>query len=147
MELTRRRSTEDREECWHIYYGDVRVGTIGIRRGVPVNVHQWGWRCGFYLLSQVGHSFEGTAAAFETARAEFEAAWQEYLPLCTEGDFEAYRRQEAWTAWKYAMREAHLSLPTQSSNGQARCFCGAVIDISGTDKHLYEAHRLHPQTA
>jgi hypothetical protein len=28
--LTRRRSTDAREECWHIYYGDVRVGTIEI---------------------------------------------------------------------------------------------------------------------
>jgi hypothetical protein len=42
MELTRRRSTDEREECWHIFYGDVRVGTIGIRRGVPVDVDQWG---------------------------------------------------------------------------------------------------------
>jgi hypothetical protein len=70
----------------------------------------------------MGHVFEGTAASFEIARAEFEAAWEEYLPQCTEGDFEAYRRQEAWTAWKYAMQEAHLPLPTQTSNGKARCF-------------------------
>jgi hypothetical protein len=30
---------------------------------------------------------------FEIARAEFEAAWEEYLPKCTEADFEEYRRQ------------------------------------------------------
>jgi hypothetical protein len=27
-ELTRRQSTDAREECWHVYYGDVHVGTI-----------------------------------------------------------------------------------------------------------------------
>jgi len=30
-ELTRRRSAEAREECWHIYYGDIHAGTIAIR--------------------------------------------------------------------------------------------------------------------
>jgi hypothetical protein len=33
-ELTRRRSIEAREECWHVY-GDVRVGTIAKRAGIP----------------------------------------------------------------------------------------------------------------
>jgi len=27
-ELTRRRSNDAREECWHVYYGDVLAGTI-----------------------------------------------------------------------------------------------------------------------
>ena len=27
---------------------DVRVGTIGQRAGVPVDVDQWQWSCGFY---------------------------------------------------------------------------------------------------
>jgi hypothetical protein len=26
-ELTRRRSPDAREECWHVYYGDVHAGT------------------------------------------------------------------------------------------------------------------------
>ena len=30
-------------ECWHVYYGDVHVGTIGIRSGVPVDRDQWSW--------------------------------------------------------------------------------------------------------
>jgi hypothetical protein len=34
-ELTRRRSTDAREECWHIYYGDMHAGTIAIRNGTP----------------------------------------------------------------------------------------------------------------
>jgi hypothetical protein len=29
-ELTRRRNLEAREDCWHVYYGDVHVGTIAI---------------------------------------------------------------------------------------------------------------------
>jgi hypothetical protein len=27
---------EYREECWHIYYGDVHVGTIAIRSGMKI---------------------------------------------------------------------------------------------------------------
>jgi hypothetical protein len=35
-ELTRRRDQDTREECWLIYYyGDVHVGTIAIRSGIP----------------------------------------------------------------------------------------------------------------
>jgi hypothetical protein len=33
--LTRRRSLDAPDECWHVYYGDVRVGTIAIRTGMP----------------------------------------------------------------------------------------------------------------
>jgi len=38
-----RRSKDTHAESWQIFYGDVRVGTIGIRVGVPVGVDQWGW--------------------------------------------------------------------------------------------------------
>jgi hypothetical protein len=34
-ELTRRRSTDAREECWHVYYGDIHAGRIAIRTGIP----------------------------------------------------------------------------------------------------------------
>ena len=34
-ELTRRRSLDAPDECWHVYFGDVRVGTIAIRTGMP----------------------------------------------------------------------------------------------------------------
>src|SRR5258708_6588066 len=34
-ELTRRRSTDAREECWHVYYGDVLAGPIANRSGNP----------------------------------------------------------------------------------------------------------------
>jgi len=46
---------------------------------------------------------DGTAETFEQARADFEAAWRDYQPGCTEADFTEYRRQRDWTAWKYAM--------------------------------------------
>jgi len=37
-----------REECWHVYYGDVRVGMIAIRTGNPDSTDPWQWHCGFY---------------------------------------------------------------------------------------------------
>jgi hypothetical protein len=39
-ELTRRRSEQHREECWHIYFGDVPVGTIAERTGNPHDTDQ-----------------------------------------------------------------------------------------------------------
>jgi hypothetical protein len=146
VHLTRRRSSK-RSDCWHVFYGDVHVGTIAARAGVPVYVDQWGWQCGFYPPSHHGQHIEDTAASFNQARADFEAAWREYLPKCTEVDFEAYRRQEAWTAWKYAMLDAGCKMPTQSTSGQARCFCGATIDIHGAQAHVYSAHMTDLQDA
>jgi hypothetical protein len=46
--LTRRRSDNAHLVTWHVYYSDVHVGTIGERAGVPVDVDQWQWSCGFY---------------------------------------------------------------------------------------------------
>jgi hypothetical protein len=46
-------------------------------------------------------AIEDTAASFDQARADFEAAWQKSLPRFTPDDFDGYRRQRAWTAWKY----------------------------------------------
>jgi hypothetical protein len=48
-ELTRRRSTDAREECWHVHYGDVLAGTIAIGNGNPHDEDPWEWHCGFYL--------------------------------------------------------------------------------------------------
>jgi hypothetical protein len=45
--LTRRRDPDARLESWQVYFGDVRVGMIGIRSGVPVHADQWQWSCGF----------------------------------------------------------------------------------------------------
>ena len=85
--LTRRRYPE-RQDCWHVYYGDVHVGTIAIRAGVPVDVDRWGWDCGFYPRSHHGLQVQGTAETFDQARTDFEAAWKEYLPKCSQADFD-----------------------------------------------------------
>jgi hypothetical protein len=138
-ELTRRRYPE-RPDCWHIYYGDVQAGTIARRVGNPHDTDQWEWICGFYPGSEPGEHQNGTAVTLDQARADFEAAWAVFLSKRTEADFAAWRKQRAWTAWKYAMRDAGLPLPTQLSSGRARCFCGATIDIRGTAPHVYQAH-------
>lgn len=144
-DLTRRRFPE-RPDCWHVYYGDVHVGEIACQPGVPVHVDQWGWSVAFYPLDHRGKSCGSTAATFDLARAGFEAAWKAYLPLSTEDDFAGHRQQRAWIGWKYAMHDAGLPLPTQMSNGRARCFCGVAIDIKGVDPHIREAHMMdvHP---
>jgi hypothetical protein len=63
-ELTRRRSLDAPDECWHVYYGDVGVGTIAIRTGIPPHEDPWGWACGFYPGSHPGECTDGTAATF-----------------------------------------------------------------------------------
>ena len=68
----RRRSADHREECWHIYYGDVHVGTITERVGNPHDTDRWEWRCGFYPGSKQGEHQSGTPPTFEEARADFE---------------------------------------------------------------------------
>jgi len=41
--LTRHRSlVEAQEGTWHVFYGDVRVGTIAIRTGIPPHEQPWG---------------------------------------------------------------------------------------------------------
>ena len=47
-DLTRRRDLEAADECWHVYFGDVRAGTIAKRIGIPPDEDPWGWSCGFY---------------------------------------------------------------------------------------------------
>jgi hypothetical protein len=74
--LTRRRPSDHRQECWHIFYGDIHAGTITERVGNPHDSAQWEWRCGFYPGSHPGEHQSGTAATFGEARADFESAWQ-----------------------------------------------------------------------
>ena len=99
--LTRRRDVESRQEHWLIYYGDVHVGTIAVRSGIPHDQPQWGWRCGFYPGSLPSECTTGTAVTFEQARAAFEGAWRVFLSNRTEADFQEWRRQRDWTAEKY----------------------------------------------
>jgi hypothetical protein len=72
-DLTRRRSPD--AECWHVYCGDVRVGTIALRTGMPPGEDPWSWACGFYPGSHPRECTDGTADTFDEARADFEGAW------------------------------------------------------------------------
>jgi hypothetical protein len=90
--LTRRRNNDPHRESWSIYYDDVRVGTIGKRAGVPVEVDLWGWSLGFYPGLEPGQRRSGTASTFDQARADFEAAWADLLSTIPAGAFDDYRR-------------------------------------------------------
>jgi hypothetical protein len=141
MPALTRRPSRDRHDCWRVFYGNVCVGTIGRRAGVPNDVDQWEWGCGFYPGTDPGEGSSGTGATFEAARAGFEAAWGDFLPTRTEADFQAWRQHRDWTAWKYAMWGAGMKMPTQRPDGTSRCFCGAEIDIRGVEQHVRDAHQ------
>ena len=90
-DLTRRRDP-DRADCWFVYYGDARVGTIA--RGIGPNAaSQWQWLCGFYPGSHPGEQRGGTAGTFDQARADFEKAWQMFAANRNESDYQAWRDQ------------------------------------------------------
>jgi hypothetical protein len=91
---------------WHVYYGDLHVGTIAERTGNPVETDQWEWNCGFYPGSHPREIRSATAATFEQARADFEAAWPVFLSKRTEADFQAWRHDRDRTARKYALWDA-----------------------------------------
>jgi hypothetical protein len=100
--LTRRRYPE-RQDCWHVYFGDVHVGTIARSVGNPNAAPQWQWRCGFYPGSRPGECTGGTAPTFDHARADYEAAWRVFSATRTEADYQAWRDQRDRTERKYAM--------------------------------------------
>jgi hypothetical protein len=125
--LTRRRYPE-RLDCWHIYYGDVHVGTIARRVGNPASTDSWEWTCGFYPGSQPGEHRHGTAATFDQARADFEGAWRIFLANRTEADFQEWRHARDWHEKKYAMWAAGGKLPSQKPSSLMRCPCGEVFD-------------------
>jgi hypothetical protein len=101
-ELTRRRYPK-RPDCWHVYFGDVRVGTIARRVGLPHDEDPWEWNCGFYPEAHPGETTNGTAATFEEAREEFEGAWRVLSAKRTEADFQSWRDERGWQARKRAM--------------------------------------------
>ena len=138
--LTRRRDPDSSLERWRVFYGDVQVGTIGLRSGVPTHVDQWEWSYGLYLGSGRGQGKRGIAADFNSARAAFEADWIRLLPTLTESDFQEYRHHRASQAWKRAMWAAGLPLPTQTSDDRARCFCGAIITNADVPHHVDAVH-------
>jgi hypothetical protein len=133
-ELTRRRSLDAPDECWHVWYGDVRVGTIAIRTGMPPGEDPWSWACGFYPGSHPAECTDGTAATFDLARADFEDAWQVFLSNRTEADFE--REQRDWTDRKYAMWQRGERLPSQKPSSLMICRCGQVFDSHRLEQNL-----------
>ena len=134
--LTRRRNLEAPDECWHIFFGDVRVGTIALRTGMPPGEDPWGWSCGFYRGAHPGECTDGTAATFDQARTDFDAAWRVFLSKRTEADFQAWRDARDWTARKYAMWEAGERLPSQRPTSIMRCACGESFDSHRLDESL-----------
>jgi len=138
--LTRRRSNDSPQESWHIFYGDVPVGWIGIRSGVPVGLDLWGWRCGFSPGMEPGQQCDGSAATFKSARTAFLFAWRHVLPHLGEANFEAFRRDRAFHKWKRRMWDEGVKLPTQLASGRSKCFCGAAINLENTEQHVYEKH-------
>jgi hypothetical protein len=140
-QLTRRSDKDPHREGWFVYFGDVRVGHIGKQAGVPNDVPQWGWSCGFYPGCDRGQHTSGTGETFEEARAEFEKAWQKLQPTLTEAHYEMWRYNRDFHAWKDRMWDENLKLPTQTTNDLARCFCGAEITNASTPKHIRENHR------
>jgi hypothetical protein len=140
-ELTRRRSLDAPEDCWHVYYGDVRVGTIAIRTGVPHHEDPWGWICGFYPGSEPGEYLDRTAAIFNQARADFETAWRIFSAKRTEADYQAWRDQRDWTERKYAMWERGERMPSQMPSSLMTCPCGVAFDSH--DPEGSYVHRVH----
>src|ERR1700755_821687 len=96
--LTRRRSDNPHLEVWHVYFGGVRIGQIDERAGVPVDVDQWSWSCGFYPGCEPGEQRDGTAPDFFTARRAFEAAWREPSAKKTEADYQEWLDHRAMIA-------------------------------------------------
>ena len=137
-ELTRRRSDNEHRETWHVYYGDIHVGSIGERAGVPTRADQWSWGLGFYpgLDERKG----GNAATFDEARAAFDRAWQDVQAILTEAQFETWRRNRDFHAWKLRMHAAGCRMPTQNQNGRSKCFCGEPISIA-CEEHIHTVHR------
>jgi hypothetical protein len=140
-QLTRRPDKDRDREGWFVYFGDVRVGHIGLRAGIPNHSPQWGWSCGFYPGCDPGQHTSGTGETFDEARAGFEQAWKRLATTRTEAHYELWRQSRDWHAWKDRMHHERLPLPTQRTDGQARCYCGHPITNASVAAHIQSAHR------
>ncbi|UEM08585.1 hypothetical protein J4G43_027895 [Bradyrhizobium barranii subsp. barranii] len=138
--LTRKPHDNPHQEGWDVYYGDVRIGNISTRAGVPKDVDQWGWRLGFYPGTDVGAGSNGTGESFEECRADFERAWLKLKPTITDADYERWRTERDDTAWKYRMWSEKRLLPTQTRDDRSRCFCGVILTNASIPGHVRTAH-------
>ena len=139
--LTRRRSTDAHRESWNVYCGDVRIGAIGRRAGVPVDVDQWGWSLAFYPGLEPGQHRSGSAQTFDQARSDFEAAWTSLLPEIPADAFDEYRRDREHRAEIRVTHARGNTLPSETPSSLMRCVCGVTFD-SHKPAENYE-HRLH----
>lgn len=131
MTLTRRRDNTENLEQWSIWDGDVCVGlmrNIGSTGAKMV----WQWSC--------WGNESGSEDTYEAARAAFQKAWDRIWPTITEAERDAFRFQEAHTAWKYAMWDAGCRMPTQSPEGWSVCFCGTRITTNRVSDHIRAVH-------
>jgi len=72
--------------------------------------------CAAYPGSKPGEQTNGTADAFDQARADFEVAWRKFSAKRTEADYQAWRDHRDWTARKYAMWERGDRFPSQQAS-------------------------------
>ncbi len=98
------------------------------------------WHLGFYPGTEPGTHQSGSAETYPAARAEFERAWLQLEPTLTEENYEIWRRSRDWHAWKYRIWHTGCRMPTQSTSGWSKCFCGEQIPIA-CEAHIYFAHR------
>ncbi|MCP3401956.1 MULTISPECIES: hypothetical protein [unclassified Bradyrhizobium] len=139
--LTRRRSDNPNQETWHIYFDDVRVGTIGERAGVPVHADQWAWSVGFYPGMEPGTRRSGIAESFDAARQAFETAWSELEPSIPDSAFAEWRYDRDWRAEMPARRARGEKRDSEIRSTLMRCGCGAEFD-SWKPQESYP-HRQH----
>jgi len=113
-----------KQECPQIFYGDVRLGTIAKRIGIPNDQPRWGWSCGFYPGSDPGDCTNGSAATFLRAISRLPGA-----SVCQSdrGDFQERDQQES-TERKYTMRTQGERMPSQKPTSLIRCTCAQVFD-------------------
>jgi hypothetical protein len=121
--LTRRRYPE-RHDCWHVYYGDVHVGTIAPRTGVPHDEDPWGWSCGFAsrgMHQRIGRNFRPGARRLRSrmARVSVEA---------DESRFSGVARRAGLDRAQICHVAAGERLPSQKPSSLMTCPCGEVFD-------------------
>lgn len=146
--LTRRPDNDPHRQGWVIYFGDLRIGHIGRRAGVPTHADQWGWSCGFYPGMDPGTQRAGIAPTFEAAREKFEAAWSQLLPTVPDSAFDDWRCDRDWRAEVAAKRARGEKLDSEIRNTLMRCVCGTAFDSwNPAESYPHRAHITAAQAA